>query len=322
MTSKIKVLGDPHLGKSFIHGVPLARRGEREEMMWAQFTGHLQLDQDYDYHICLGDLFDKAVVSYDVIDRTAQAYVSAAKKYPRTKFIVVKGNHDWQRDLDRISAFDLFSAIVASQENIEVVSGSFAVPDQFAVFAWHPTISAADLVKQADGNFDTVFGHWDIEDYGDHNPNLIPLQELAARGVRRVVTGHIHKPERFTDPETGIDVTVFGSMQPFAHGEEANDDLYVTLTKAELESTDLDLRNRCVRVLLKEGETFDEDLDCLQLTVKRLGGRDDSPIETVSLGEFDMLSIFLRAFKDAGVSPTVTEALLNRYNETRLADGV
>ena len=33
----IELLGDAHLGKPFIHGVPLHRRGDREKMVWADF---------------------------------------------------------------------------------------------------------------------------------------------------------------------------------------------------------------------------------------------------------------------------------------------
>ena len=33
----IEFQGDAHLGKPFIHGVPLHRRGDREKMLWADF---------------------------------------------------------------------------------------------------------------------------------------------------------------------------------------------------------------------------------------------------------------------------------------------
>lgn len=163
MNSKIKILGDPHLGRSFVHGVPLSRRGEREEMVWKQFEAELDVDHETDFHICIGDLFDKAVVSYDTINRAAQLYISAAERYPGTIFLIVKGNHDWQRDLDRISAFDLFASIVASIDNIVIVDLFYQSNNEFAVFAWHPTISAAQMVEKCGGVYRTAYGHWTLK---------------------------------------------------------------------------------------------------------------------------------------------------------------
>lgn len=292
-------------------------------MVWKQFEDSLALkDPLAEFHICLGDLFDKAVVSYDVIDRAAELYLDAARRFPNVTFIIVKGNHDWQRDLDRKSAFDLFTSIVQQQENIQVVDLFYKVDNDFAVFAWHPTITAADMVFACGGEYRTAYGHWDIEGYGDHNPNLIPLEELAAHGVKFAVTGHIHKTSSWWDKEHDVEVLVFGSMQPYAHGEEITDDLYVSLTLDQLASTDLDLTSRCVRILLNEGETFDDELDCLQLTIKRADERDDMPIETVSLGEFDMMTLFTQAFREAGVSEKVTTAMVGKYNDVRMADGL
>ena len=53
------LLGDPHLGRTFVHGVPLHRRGEREVMMWRNFAQSLS-NVTTPLHICLGDLFDRA----------------------------------------------------------------------------------------------------------------------------------------------------------------------------------------------------------------------------------------------------------------------
>ena len=291
-------------------------------MVWAEFEDSLNIkDPLGEFHICLGDLFDKAVVSYDVINRAAQLYLDAARRFPNVTFIIVKGNHDWQRDLDRISAFDLFTSIVQQQENIQVVDLFYRVDNDFAVFAWHPTITSAEMVEKCGGVYQTAYGHWDVEGYGDHNPNLIPLDELWAHGVKTVVTGHIHKPHTF---QHGDDMTVqvFGSMQPYAHGEEINDDLYISLTLDEYRTTNLDLTNRCVRIVLNDDETFDEDLNCLQLVIKRHDEQDEMPIETVSLGEFDMMSLFTQAFREAGVSEKVTATMIGKYNEVRLADGI
>ena len=162
MSSSIKILGDPHLGRTFIHNVPLARRGEREVFVWQDFTHNLMSANGFDYHVCLGDLFDKAVVPYDIVARAADVYIRAATAFPDTTFIIMKGNHDWMRDLERVSAFDLFAMIVAGEPNIVVVETFYQIDDRMAFFAWHPTISAAEMVSQVAGTVKEVFGHWDV----------------------------------------------------------------------------------------------------------------------------------------------------------------
>ncbi|MES0134535.1 metallophosphoesterase [Mesorhizobium sp. M0016] len=309
----IETLGDPHLGRSFVHGVPLHRRGDREARVWADFRDSLA-NTEADVHVNMGDLFDKAYVSYDVIMKAAQAYIEAATNNPDCSFVILKGNHDWVRDLDRHSAFDMFAAIVEHMQNIFIVTTRWVFGDELAFFAWHPTILAADMVSKSNHTDATIaFGHWDVESFGGAGENLIPTKQLAAAGFQIAVTGHIHKKDDFE--RDGIFVQVNGSMQPYAHGEESNDDLYVTLTKAELTGG---LHDKCVRVVLEPGEILDEEIDCLSLTIKRLDGADEE-MPTVVLGDFDMEKLFRTAF--AEVNPEITETLLQQFNMKRLADG-
>lgn len=312
---KIELLGDPHLGRSFVHGVPLHRRGDREKMVWAQFEKSLS-ETTAEIHVCMGDLFDKAYVSYDVIVRAALAYMKAAEEKPDTTFVVLKGNHDWVRDLDKVSAFDIFTHIVDHIPNIFIVSKRWVWMGQLAFFAWHPTIHAADNIPipKFDGGIPTIaFGHWDVESFGGRDENLIPTKQLAEAGFTHAFTGHIHKADWFQ--RDGVGVTVVGSMQPYAHGEESNADLYVTITKDEIDDT---LHDRCVRVILQPGEVLDEEVDCLQLTIKKLEGQEDE-MPAVVVGDFDMEAMFRKAF--AEVDPDITENLLQQFNMKRIADG-
>ncbi len=115
----IEFLGDPHLGKPFIHGVPLHRRGDREKMVWADFERSIS-QTSADVHINLGDLLDRPVVPYDVIVRAARIYAQAAEDQPETQFLILQGNHDVSRDLERVSAFDVFAEIVWGIRNIRI----------------------------------------------------------------------------------------------------------------------------------------------------------------------------------------------------------
>ena len=303
---RVYLLGDPHLGKTFIHGVPLHRRGEREKLVWKDFEEALQVECDL--HVCLGDLFDKWMVSYDIILKTAFAYIKAADEKPQTQFYVLKGNHDWIRDLERKSAFDLFEAIVSYTDNIHVITQ----PTQeggLLFYPWHPSLVAKEEVVRFSG-VEICFGHFDTE-FSEHN--MVP----TGCGIPVIYTGHVHKPEKFIRDNT--EVIVVGSMQPYAHGEEANDDLYITVTLDQLD--DVDTKNKCVRVLLDEDEILDREIECLQLTIKRTGKGNDDDAPTVTIGEFDMDALFRQAFNEVGVLPEITEKVLAQYHARRVADG-
>src|SRR5277367_6305370 len=122
------VLGDGHLGKQFIHNVPLHRRGDHERIVWAKFEESLD-PQGAEVHTNLGDLFDRPVVPYAIVWRAAQLYIDTARRYPQTIFVVLRGNHDASRDLEAISAFDIFAGLVAGHSNIVVVKDSYSIDD-------------------------------------------------------------------------------------------------------------------------------------------------------------------------------------------------
>ncbi|MFB2553920.1 metallophosphoesterase [Ensifer soli] len=312
---RITLLGDPHLGRSFVHGVPLHRRGEREATVWQDFVASIRQSDDCDYHICLGDLFDRWIVPFDLILDVADVYKAAAAERPATTFVILKGNHDWTRDLTRCSAFDVFAALVADIANILVVT-DVVKRDGLTFYPWHPLWQAKDKLKGLSG---VLFGHFDVE-FGDHNQVPTKLQ------FERIYTGHDHKARRLVRDCT--EVIVVGSMQPYAHGEEGNDDLYVTLNAADIAPAEMmsdtrdrrlaSLRNRCVRIV----GPFDGEIDCLQLTLARDStASPDGEIGTVALGAFDMETLFSEAFAEAGVSAARTADSLTRYQTQRSAQG-
>jgi hypothetical protein len=109
-------------------------------------------------------------------------------------------------------------------------------------------------------------------------------------------------------------------MQPYAFGEEAEEDMYRTVTLEQLntwlatpESERDDPRLRCIRVVLKAGEVLPEDVDCLQLTTKR-EGQEDEELD-VSFAEFSMEKLFGEAFTEEGVDAGVAGEVLAKYRE-------
>jgi hypothetical protein len=294
------LLGDPHLGKTFVHNVPLHRRGEREASVWADFERSVG-NPGAPLHVCMGDLFDKWTVSFDTIMRAAKAYLEAPAD---TTYVILRGNHDASRDLERKSAFDLFAGLVEHRENIYVVHDAQVINDMLFL-GWQPVKSAEEHLR--DWFYEgatTVFGHWDIDGV---TPNMIPTLAMGQLGITKAYTGHVHLPDQFV--RHSVDVTVVGSMQPYAHGEG---DLYVTVSLDEARR--LDLRDKCVRVDLKPGEVFDLDLDCLQLQVRH--PEETSELE-VSYGDFDMATLFNQAFEAEGVPLAIAEQVLERFHANR-----
>lgn len=290
-----EVLGDPHLGRSFIAGVPLHRRGEREASIWADFKTSLW-NASKDFHINMGDLFDKPYVSYDTISRAADIYLDAAARRPKTTFVILRGNHDASRDMEKISAFDIFHMIVAQTENIVVVVAPIQI-DEFQFYPWDPIRTSTNMV--IDAPCKAAFGHWDIDSYGGDDHNLVPLDLLQAESV---YTGHIHKPE------VRGKLTVVGSMQPLAHGEG---DLYVTKTLDEVKLHPDAFKDKCLRVDLVPGEIFDIEVDCMQLTVRR--GAEEETFDACEVGAFDMMDLFKQAFTLEQVSEPIQSKVLERY---------
>ena len=90
----LTLLGDPHLGKRFVTGVPLHRVGDRERMVWEDFHHSIAACRT-PMHVCMGDLFDKFIVAPEVLMGAFQAYLQAPSS---VDYIILRGNHDVSRD--------------------------------------------------------------------------------------------------------------------------------------------------------------------------------------------------------------------------------
>lgn len=304
LPSNVAVLGDPHLGRKFKTGVPLHRMGDREKQVWAQFEEEL-FSHDAYIHVNMGDLFDKFVVAPEVVLRAAEIYARAAAE-KGTLFVILEGNHDVSRDSARKSSFDLFAELVADIDNIMVVRERAATFDGFGFVPYHPFKPTAELVAELPDGLEAVFGHWDIQDWG--GDNVIPTQLLAEKQIPLAISGHDHLAR--TERRHGVNIIVTGSMQPYTHAEDNTGEFYQTVSLAELEG--MDVQDKNIRVLLKEGETLPDDIDCLSIIAKRVTDPDEK-IE-VDTSEFegldlaDMLSVALDGL-------SCREELLEKFKE-------
>lgn len=301
----IYTLGDAHLGKKFEHGVPLHRRGDRERLQIEQFW--YELDTVCDVNLQVGDLFDKMFVPYTIINQAYEAYRDAIIRNPSTTYVVLRGNHDGSRDADVISAFQIFTKMVRPLGVVVVDDEAQQLGDAMIV-PWHPFKSALEMLPE-DLTGLTIYGHWDIV-MGD--TNQIPAAEMKARGALAAFTGHDHNA-RVMEIE-GLPVTVVGSMQPYSHGEDEEGLLYVTLTLAELDG--LDVRDKCVRLVLDHDEVLEFPVDCLQLQVQR-GKAESVGLEVVEFEDFDFGSLYDQAVLEVGLSSDFAKLARAKFDALR-----
>lgn len=320
----VTFLGDTHLGRRFMEGVPIERRGEREEMVWAQFEKELHSHNPV-YHIMVGDLFDTFDVDNAVVLRAAQIYLKAAQELEGCTFLILRGNHDAARSDTRVSSFELFKAIVAGQGNIWVVDEPriFTLPNcgTMGLMPWHPFRSAAEQAEILKGlrspdvsdDFDFVVCHCDTEAWNGNDFNLLPLAQLSQL-TKVVVTGHEHTKRSFKTK--GVTVHVTGSMQPYSHGEDPEHTMYKTVSVDEMYALG-DVSNFYLRVVLQPGETPPEVPNCLgykvQLSTVPL---DEDPDITVDFEEFDTTNIFKGVLAELKVLPAIQALVLTKFTES------
>jgi DNA repair exonuclease SbcCD nuclease subunit len=311
-------LGDVHLGRKFVTGVPKHRLGEREQSVWTDFIESV-LGCITPLHIQVGDLFDAFIVPPEVVLKAAEIYKSAPKNIT---YIVYRGNHDASRDADKKSSFDLFCELMLDTPNVMVVKESPERLGEYGFIPWHPFRSAqeqAELLKTRlapDEKLSAVFGHFDIESFGGSEFNVLPAASLGSY-TGGVVTGHIHTPSTFQMGE--LEVVVTGSMQPYSHGEDKGETLYVTRTLEQVMADTSAFKNLNLRIILPEGQDVPEDIDCLSLIVKKENSSSNPEEIEVEFEDFNMGTLFSNCLREQGVIGGVAEKVLAKFAELKNA---
>lgn len=325
----VKVLGDQHLGKKFVEGVPLERRGDRERMQREDFTKSLMECKDVNVHVNMGDIFDAWYVSFEVIYWAAETYRRAARANPKTEYYILRGNHDASRDLERISAFRVFAGMFGDVPNINVVADEIVYlsddyyKDTLAFVPWHPTKTVLEMIDEAADQIEcciATFHHCDVMAITDTS-NLLPAKRLKELGVELAVTGHDHLQRDIK--MDGLDVWVTGSMQPYSFAEDPDGKLYVTATLEAVKNT-LEgdgnagrLHDYCLRIEMKPGEVIDEPIDCLQLKLIYPDDKDDDGEVEVEFSDFNFNELFLDAMHTESVDPTYAAITRARWEAER-----
>lgn len=311
------LIGDPHLGKRFENGVPLDRRGEREARQFEKFLA--ELDADCDINIMVGDLFDHPQVAMSTILAAAEAYQFASERRPQTQFFVMAGNHDRSRQLNTIGAWEIFRKMVVGRYDNVFVVDTVGKVETIAFVPWEwgkPVAEAIDerfTTHHENVEVELVVLHHDLESFGGNTDYMVPAKLIMERfpNCQKIITGHWHLEGDYV--VDGVPVACTGSLEPYTHAEDPDGELYVSLTLEQLQARDpADLKDKCVRVFLRDGEELPVGLDCLQLTGKRIAdiGADPDTDIVERMGAFDWQAILDEHLK--AVEPYVREFIDER----------
>lgn len=257
----------------------------------------------------LGDLFDTETVSNRVLLFTIEAYTKAAEKHFSTIFIIMEGNHDAGAVQTKTTSFDVLKASLAHISNIYVIANDkVRVVDDVTYFGWSRNGYDPKVTTPI------VVGHWDVVDFGN-NHNIVPEFDES---VKVIVTGHDHVRR------TVGRIEVVGSMQPYSHSQDRAGEFYVTLTLEDYATYDQDLSNKCVRFLLREGETAPTDLDCLQKSWFFEGHEfeeeSEGDLDVQFDFDFNVKTALKQQLESAGVSSKTQSEVLAVFSEAMLND--
>ena len=310
---KFKLIGDPHLGRVFKTGVPTHRLGDRERLVEEQFYAEIS-DRTSVPVIIMGDLFDKYSVPESLVLWAADKLNEAAEW---KKIYVLRGNHDLSRDEEKRGSFDVLEKLCPKMVFVKGVWEIQLENGYLALFGYDAFKSATELANQltVNCNYLAAFGHYDLTSHGS-DFNLVPTEVFATLKIPVAYTGHIHKAQ--TIERHGVTVHAVGSMQPYAHGEQAEgDNFYRTLTLDEFDNLDepITFENSNVRILLKGDEVFDQQVDCLSLVFKHIADDETEPLD-VAYDSFDSDNILTECL--VGVSEGLTSWVKGRLTELKM----
>ena len=276
---KILFIGDPHLGRRFITGVPSHRVGDREAFVYAQFSRLLDnADPLITKIIIVGDLFDKFVVSPTV---TFEAFRLLNNVPEDVDVYLIPGNHDLSKDTTKISSFQLLTSILENLSNVHVIKKSESYPIYYnnhkdilnLYFDCYDPFSectpAENLEELAKTGPIISTGHWDSLSILDHG--YVPHKDILTHSSL-VVSGHEHTYREYVYPfdKSKSKVLFTGSMQPYSHAEDPDKNIYTTISEKDLTKFDLskDFKYKCIRIECNPLFVLTEPVDCFALTFK------------------------------------------------------
>lgn len=311
-----RLIGDPHITRKFDFGVPLARKGERERLLFGDFHDRLY-EGDERLVVMVGDLFEKPICNLQDLYTILNMILTAAQRQPERHFVMMAGNHDISPQASTRGAFDILSLFQGLVPNLTIALAPVVI-DRVACFPWEWDRTALDQLDDlADQEFDYAVGHWDLVLYDEnHADHMCPAKALTDMGAKEIHSGHWHVAGEYKIE--GITVQCTGSMQPMTHAEDPDGEMYVTLPLEEFEEADpLTFKNKYVRVLIKKGEEVDDLPDCLgfkTLTVDAPLSLDTDEPQEVSLDGFKVSDLIERVLKNHDVPEDVASEIREKLD--------
>ena len=295
----VSVITDTHFGRTFKEGVSLDRRGEYEAKIlddFGEFLSHPQTN----IVVHAGDLFDTPEVNYEVLLKVYSKIRNAALENPLVCYYFIAGNHDLNRDDSKNEhcSFRLLQILLKTERNVEFVLENLVVRRDNAVidlFPWDYKNEEFKVFPEA--NY--VIGHFND-----------PVPEAIANFKGIKLSGHFHKRHLTADGTFFV-----GSFYPIAFGEESDDSEMITLTLNQYENMNKEeLKNKRVRILLKEGETLPVEHDCLQLIGKKVSEEKEVNLEVTQCEDCDFKQMFFECLKDCKLRDELWTAYLKGKN--------
>lgn len=295
----VSVITDTHFGRTFKEGVSLDRRGEYEAKILDDF-GEFLLHPQTNIVVHAGDLFDTPEVNYEVLLKVYSKIRNAALENPLVCYYFIAGNHDLNRDDSKNEhcSFRLLQILLKTERNVEFVLENLVVRRDNAVidlFPWDYKNEEFKVFPEA--NY--VIGHFND-----------PVPEAIANFKGIKLSGHFHKRHLTADGTFFV-----GSFYPIAFGEESDNSEMITLTLNQYENmNNEELKNKRVRILLKEGETLPVEHDCLQLIGKKVNEEKDINLEVTQCEDCDFKQMFFECLKDCKLRDELWTAYLKGKN--------
>ena len=296
----VSVITDTHFGRTFKEGVSLDRRGEYEAKILDDF-GEFLLHPQTNIVVHAGDLFDTPEVNYEVLLKVYSKIRNAAlENKDETIYYFIAGNHDLNRDDSKNEhcSFRLLQILLKTERNVEFVLENLVVRRDNAVidlFPWDYKNEEFKVFPEA--NY--VIGHFND-----------PVPEAIANFKGIKLSGHFHKRHLTADGTFFV-----GSFYPIAFGEESDDSEMITLTLNQYENmNNEELKNKRVRILLKEGETLPVEHDCLQLIGKKVSEEKEVNLEVTQCEDCDFKQMFFECLKDCKLRDELWTAYLKGKN--------
>ena len=295
----VSVITDTHFGRTFKEGVSLDRRGEYEAKILDDF-GEFLLHPQTNIVVHAGDLFDTPEVNYEVLLKVYSKIRNAALENPLVCYYFIAGNHDLNRDDSKNEhcSFRLLQILLKTERNVEFVLENLVVRRDNAVidlFPWDYKNEEFKVFPEA--NY--VIGHFND-----------PVPEAIANFKGIKLSGHFHKRHLTADGTFFV-----GSFYPIAFGEESDDSEMITLTLNQYENmNNEELKNKRVRILLKEGETLPVEHDCLQLIGKKVNEEKYINLEVTQCEDCDFKQMFFECLKDCKLRDELWTAYLKGKN--------